>query len=295
MISFLTSIFPFNVTQGMGSPRLLFLSAICILIVQAIAQPPFLYNFCLDKGNYTRNSTYQANLNDLLSSLTSNTKIDYGFYNKSYGQNPDKVYALGLCRGDVKPEVCRSCLNNATNLLPLLCPYQKEAIGWYDYCMLRYSFRNIFGIREDSPSFYMWNINNVSANVNQFKQDLRTLLDRKRGQAAAGGSLRKFAVGNATAPNFQTLYALMQCTPDLSELDCSNCLDGAMGNIPQCCDGKQGGRVIGPSCSLRFEVDLFYDPSADNASTPSPSPSPPLAPSLSPPLTNTSAAKGTCC
>uniref|UniRef100_A0A2N9GGI6 Uncharacterized protein n=1 Tax=Fagus sylvatica TaxID=28930 RepID=A0A2N9GGI6_FAGSY len=206
----------------MGSPRLLFLSAICILIVQAIAQPQFLYNFCLDKGNYTRNSTYQANLNDLLSSLTSNTKIDYGFYNKSYGQNPDKVYALGLCRGDVKPEVCRSCLNNATNLLPLLCPYQKEAIGWYDYCMLRYSFRNIFGIKEDSPTFYMWNTNNVSANVNQFKQDLRTLLDRKRGQAAAGGSLRKFAVGNATAPNFQTLYALMQCTPDLSELDCNN-------------------------------------------------------------------------
>ena len=112
----------------MASPRLLFLSAICILIVQAIAQPPFLYNFCLDKGNYTRNSTYQENLNDLLSSLTSNPKIDYGFYNKSYGQNPDKVYALGLCRGDVKPEVCRSCLNNATNLLPLLCPYQKEAI-----------------------------------------------------------------------------------------------------------------------------------------------------------------------
>ncbi|GMY32332.1 putative receptor-like protein kinase At4g00960 [Fagus crenata] len=278
----------------MGSPRLLFLSAICILIVQAIAQPSFLYYSCLDNGNYTRNSTYQANLNDLLSSLTSNTKIDYGFYNKSYGQNPDKVYALGLCRGDVKPEVCRSCLNNATNLLPLLCPYQKEARGWYDYCMLRYSLRNIFGIKEDSAAFYMWNTNNVSANVNQFKQDLKTLLDRNRDQAAAGGSLRKFAVGKATAPNFQTLYALMQCTPDLSELDCSDCLDRAMGYIPQCCDGKQGGRVLGPSCSLRFEVYLFYDPSADNASTPSPSPSlsPPLAPSLSPPLTNTSAAKG---
>ena len=161
--------------------------------------------------------------------------------------------------------------------------------------MLRYSLRNIFGISEDTPIFHMWNTNNVSANVNQFKQDLRTLLDRKRSQAAAGGSLRKFAVGNATAPNFQTLYALMQCTPDLSELDCSNCLDGAMGYIPECCDGKQGGRVIKPSCSLRFEVGLFYDPSADNASTPSPSPSPPPTPSLSPPSTNTSAAKGTYC
>ncbi|GMY32342.1 cysteine-rich receptor-like protein kinase 29, partial [Fagus crenata] len=102
---------------------LLFLSAIFMLISQAISQPNFLYYSCLDKGNYTINSIYNANLNHLLSSLpslSSNTEIDNGFYNVSYGQNPDKVYALGLCRGDVKPEVCRSCLTNATNLLTLL-------------------------------------------------------------------------------------------------------------------------------------------------------------------------------
>ena len=279
--------------KAMASPRLLFLSAICILIVQAIAQGLILYNFCLDNGKYTRNSTYQENLNDLLSSLTSNTKIDHGFYNKSYGQNPDKVYALGLCRGDVKPEDCRSCLKNATNLLPRLCSYQKEAILYYGYCMLRYSFRNIFGTWEDIPVVNLLNDTNyVSANMNQFQKDLRTLLDRIRDQAAAGGSLRKFAAGNATGPNFHTLYALMQCTPDLSELDCSNCLDWAKG---KCCDSKPGGIVVGPSCSLRFEVYLFYDPSAENESTPSPSPSPPLAPSLSPPPTNTSVAKGTFC
>ena len=37
----------------------------------------------LDKGNYTNNSTNKANLNHLLSTLTSNTEIDYGFYNSS--------------------------------------------------------------------------------------------------------------------------------------------------------------------------------------------------------------------
>nr|POE57897.1 cysteine-rich receptor-like protein kinase 29 [Quercus suber] len=268
--------------------KLLFLSAICIFIAQAFAQPSFLYHFCLDNGNYTSNSTYKANLNQLLSSVSSNTEIDYGFYNSSYGQNPDKVYAIGLCRGDVKPDVCRSCLNNATNLLPLLCPNQKEAIGWYDYCMLRYTFRDIFGIMEASPVFYMWNNNNVSANVDQFNQDLRTLLDSQRVQAAKGGSLRKFAAGNATAPNFQTLYSLVQCIPDLSEQNCSDCLVGAMGDIPQCCDGKQGGRVVRPSCNLRYEVSLFYDPTAITV------PSPPLVPpaSPSPPSTNSPAAKG---
>ena len=119
---------------------------------------------------YTSSSTYNTNLNQVLSSLSSNTEIDYGFYNFSYGQSPDKVYSLGLCRGDAKPDICRSCLNNATNLLPLRCPNQKEAIGWYDYCMLRYSFRDIFGIMEISPPFYMCSGNNVSANYDQFSQ-----------------------------------------------------------------------------------------------------------------------------
>uniref|UniRef100_A0A7N2MRZ3 Gnk2-homologous domain-containing protein n=1 Tax=Quercus lobata TaxID=97700 RepID=A0A7N2MRZ3_QUELO len=210
-----------------------------------IHSPDFRYSDCLDKGNYASNSTYYTNLNQVLSSLSSNTEIDYGFYNFSYGKSPDKVYSLGLCRGDVKPDICRSCVNNATNLLPL------------------------------------------------FSQDLITLLDSKRVQAAAGGSLRKFAAGNATAPNNQTLYSVVQCTPDLSDQDCSDCLTGAMGEIPNCCDGKQGGRVIKPSCNLRFEVGLFYDATADNASSPSLSPPPPPVPSVSPPASNnTPAAKG---
>ena len=40
-------------------------------------------------------------------------------------------------------------------------------------------------------------------------------MDSKRIQAAVGGSLHRFAVGNATTPNFQTLFSLMQCTLDL--------------------------------------------------------------------------------
>jgi len=38
-----------------------------------------------------KNSTYQQNLNKLLSTLTSNTEITYGFYNITYGKDNDKV------------------------------------------------------------------------------------------------------------------------------------------------------------------------------------------------------------
>ena len=259
--------------------RLLFLSAICLFIAQAITDLPSFENssVCLDKGNYTSNSTYKANLNHLLSTLTSNTEINYGFYNSSYGQDPDKVYAIGLCRGDVNPYKCRSCLYNTTNLLTQQCPNQKEAMKQDEYCILRYSFRNIFGIMEDLPFYYQYNVNNQSGNLDTYNQDLRTLLDGLRNQAAAGGSLRKFAEAKSTGINFETQYALVQCTPDLSQTDCSDCLLSAFGQIPFCCDGKIGAIIFTPSCNFRYEEYSFFGPVAD----------------IAPPSTNTSAAKGT--
>ncbi|KAG7983850.1 hypothetical protein I3843_04G127100 [Carya illinoinensis] len=118
-----------------------------------------------------------------------------------------------------------------------------------------------------------------------FNDVLRTLLEGLRDEAAAGGSLRKYAVNNTIAPQFMTLYALVQCTPDLSREQCDNCLTGAFGNIPQCCSGKQGGRVITPSCNFRFEIYQFYNSTAEALP---PSISSPLAPpvSLPPPSSN---------
>ncbi|KAF3450457.1 hypothetical protein FNV43_RR06540 [Rhamnella rubrinervis] len=191
---------------------------------------------------------------------------------------------MGLCRGDVKQEACRSCLNYSTNSTEENCPNQKEAIEWYDECMLRYSNRSIFGVKEDSPRYWLWNVQNVSSNVDGFKQVLMTLLVDLKNKAAAGGSLRKFATGNETAPNFQTIYALVQCTPDLSLTQCTSCLDIAMVDLPKCCDQKVGGRVIGPSCILRYEVYLFYEPTSSSVVTP-PSPTPA-------PLTNTPTTQG---
>ncbi|KAM4113991.1 hypothetical protein ACJW30_04G036800 [Castanea mollissima] len=269
--------------------RLIFLSAICLFFAQAIIadRPDFKYSFaCLDKGNYTSNSTYKANLNHLLSILTSNTEIDYGFYNSSYGRDPDKVYAIGLCRGDVKPDECRICLSYTRNLLTQLCPNQKEAMRQDEYCILRYSFRNIFGIMEDDPVLTQHNRNDQSGSLVTYNQDLMTLLHGLRNQSAAGGSLRKFAEANSTGTNLKTKYALVQCTPDLSQTDCSDCLLSAFGQIHLCCDGKIGAVIFTPSCNFRYEEYTFFGPVADIA-TPSTNTS-----DIATPSTNTSAAKG---
>ena len=147
-----------------------------------------------------------------------------------------------------------------------------EAAIRYDYCMLRYSNRSILSVRESSVFVYLQNTESATDPIS-FNQTLSNLLFELIQRAASGGSLRKFATGNVDA-NFQPIYALVQCTPDLSQQDCTTCLETSFQQIPQCCAGKRGGRVITTSCILHFEMEPFYNVSA-GAPPSSPSPPPP--------------------
>ncbi|KAF7840701.1 Cysteine-rich receptor-like protein kinase 25 [Senna tora] len=240
---------------------------VIILISQATAQQDFLgYSCNNDNGNYTSNSAYHTNLNTLLSNISSNTQIDYGFYNFSYGQDSsDTVNAIAMCRGDVTLDSCRICLNDSIVRLTQMCPNQKEALGWYDNCMLRYSNRSIFHTKETSPSFCLGSVTNAS-DVDQFNQDLRSLLESLKSRAESGNSERKFATGDAQGPDFQTLYGLVQCTPDLSSQQCSDCLVEVISDLPGCSDGKIGGRIVTPSCNFRYENYRFYNLTSDSPS-----------------------------
>ncbi|XP_061979078.1 cysteine-rich receptor-like protein kinase 44 [Populus nigra] len=238
-------------------------------IVPITAQPDINFQLCVaENGNYTENSTYQANLKYLLNSVYSNTEIDYGFYNFSYGESSNKVYAIGLCRGDVKPDACRDCLNYSSRVLTARCPTEKEAIIGLDNCILRYASRYIFGLNEVAPYFFVHSLTNVS-DEKGFNRSLNSLLDSLQDEAAAGDSRRKYATGKISAPNFQTIYALSQCTPDLSQTECSSCLRNASARVGQCCQESQGGRVIYPSCNFRYEINQFYEiPTGEDPSPP---------------------------
>ncbi|KAG8382490.1 hypothetical protein BUALT_Bualt05G0082700 [Buddleja alternifolia] len=207
-----------------------------------------------------------------------------GFHNTSMGQNPDRVNVIALCRGDIQPDRCRSCIQDATIELLDLCPNQRQSIQWTEFCMLRYSNNsNIFGNMADSPVRMLLNTANVTS-PQQFNADLRALFDQLRVQAASGGSLIKVAAGNGTAPDFQTIYGLLQCSPDISPDDCSFCLTRAAQRIPGCCPDARGVRILQPSCTLRYETAPFYNLSRIQEAQPTALGPPPVPPLPSPPV-----------
>ncbi|XP_054787217.1 cysteine-rich receptor-like protein kinase 25 isoform X2 [Prosopis cineraria] len=266
-----------------------------ILISRCTNQSSYPEDYCFTSsifGTYAPNSTYQFNLNTLLSKLTSNPDVDYGFYNLSYGQSPNTVYGIGLCRGDVTPTTCRSCLRNSTTITQS-CDKYTTAITIHDECLLFYSNYIIFGL---VPALgFTIDDRSVTDNItdwNQYKQVLNGLLGSLSRQAASGDSRRKFAAGNTDAGSSRRkIYGIAQCMPDLIESECQNCLDGAISRIPECCEGSTGGRVVKPSCNIRFESHRFYEIAADAPISVSESP-PTLAPLLYPPSVNITTSQG---
>ncbi|KAK3024958.1 hypothetical protein RJ639_042765 [Escallonia herrerae] len=263
----------------MDSPRLCicFLFILNFLVSLTTPQPEFRSNLCSDSGNYTTNSTYAKNLNALLSSIPASSDLNSGgFFNSSIGQNPDQVYAIGLCRGDLAVASCRSCLNDSVQAITQECPNEKEAGRWHDNCMLRFSNRNILGSMDDSYVYVGFNVNNQTTPYNNVLEDL---LPDLRDQAAAG-DVRKYAHGEIQYIGHWTIYALEQCTPDISRLDCKRCLNSSIEDVFTYCTGRYGCSSIKPSCVLRFETYQFFQLVAD-------APPPPMPQSAPPKSTNT--------
>ncbi|KAK2405026.1 hypothetical protein P8452_10582 [Trifolium repens] len=231
-----------------------------------------------NRGNYTTNSIYDNNLKTVLSSFSSHTQINYGFYNFSYGQDPDKAYAIGLCRGDLSPNQCLTNINNSFVYLRQQCPNQKEAIVWGGDFTLWYSNRSIFGTVETSPTRYLVLVRDAS-DADMYKQSLSNLMKNLTEKAASGDSRRKYDADSVSDPaNFATIYGYVLCMPDLSSQQCTDCLVQTISEIPNCCNGKMGGNILKPSCRIRFDPYRFFNSTIvldSNATPPEPPSLPP--------------------
>ncbi|CAL9226564.1 unnamed protein product [Arabidopsis halleri] len=226
---------------------------------RASAQNPFyLYHNCSITTTYSSNSTYSTNLKTLLSSLSSrNASYSTGFQNATAGQAPDRVTGFFLCRGNVSPEVCRNCIAFAVNEALIRCRNDKEALLYYEQCLLRYSNRNILSTLNIDGGMYMQNARDfTSVKKDRFRDLVLTPMNLVAFEAAR--SLKKFAVRKIDLTASQSLYGMVQCTPDLTEQDCLNCLQQSINRVT---NDKIGGRMLLPSCSSRYDNYPFYNES----------------------------------
>ncbi|KAJ9566845.1 hypothetical protein OSB04_002811 [Centaurea solstitialis] len=220
----------------------------------------------------SNNTTFYSNLGRVLESLASdNTVSDYQFLNKSVGNSsPDIAYGLYLCRADVLPDQCRNCLLKARDDIKTTCPSSKAAVLWTDNCMLRYANYSMVSI-VDSASFASecnkLNISETGSEQRRFWEAGMTLMGQLATQALKNVKIKFVAFDKLAYDGNRSVYGYVQCTPDLSSSDCDRCLRESIDRLPQYCYGKQGARVLTPSCNVRFEIYRFLTFPADRLDT----------------------------
>ncbi|KAL5194986.1 Cysteine-rich receptor-like protein kinase 25 [Glycine soja] len=230
--------------------------------------PAYLSHNCSSNETMiTTDRAFLSNLKSLLSSLSSNFTTKTGFSKTTVdGKNPsDTVSGLFMCRGNLSTILCQQCVLNATQRISSECPSSKEAIIWYNHCLLRYSnnrsslistvdttlaptYQNFSIVNTSNPnqlqSFFTWNMANALPEVKSMIED---------------STIKNYGTKEVKLNDQQTLYTLAQCTPDLSNDDCGSCLDKIFKyEIPWCCLASPEGKVLSPSCYIMFGLSPFY-------------------------------------
>uniref|UniRef100_A0ACD5WU53 Uncharacterized protein n=1 Tax=Avena sativa TaxID=4498 RepID=A0ACD5WU53_AVESA len=230
---------------------------------------------CNNGTSYAANSTYQSNLRSLLASLAANASRSLfppvGFTTAAVGASPDKVWGLGLCRGDTNGTDCESCLA----LVPDIafgqgdyCMGVKEVSVFYDRCLVHYSFRDFL----TSPDNRIVELrgagdDNVTRDAGRFDALVVSLVGALSDWAAFNTTTR-YAVGTMVSDDgFATangavvhrINGLVQCTPDQAPGKCRDCLQALIDEMPEAFNGSTGGHILRVWCNFRFEVFEFYD------------------------------------
>ncbi|KAB5533826.1 hypothetical protein DKX38_016912 [Salix brachista] len=226
----------------------------------AYADPP--YKSCSNNSSYSDNSPFKNNLENLMSYLRSNTSVSK-LYNTSTGNDLDRIYAQYMCLNYATHDECSTCIKVASQTITRLCPGDKEAVVWEELCQLRYSSQNFsahLDVSRNIPQYIKKEVKNPA----QFRLVVKETLDNLIEQASFNASANMYATREVTTDTY-TLYALAQCSADLSPYDCNTCLQVSRANTSSCCDASRGVRGLSRSCYLWYEFYSFYEGETNSA------------------------------
>lgn len=66
------------------------------------------------------------------------------------------------------------------------------------------------------------------------------------------------------------VYGLVQCSRDLTNEGCRQCLEAMLTQVPKCCERKIGWQVLTISCGIKYDDYNFYTFKNQTSSVPVP-------------------------
>ncbi|KAJ0966088.1 hypothetical protein J5N97_027226 [Dioscorea zingiberensis] len=229
---------------------------------------PILIN-CPTASNYTTPSPFATNLALLLRNLTATAANSPTLFSSA---TIGSAYGLAQCRPDATPSDCTTCLNRSTTAFSTRCPSGHSAAIRFDLCLLRYSDHPFFS-QPANDGFSLLDNNFNASNPTLFTRRVNDLMDQISSDAPQTSS--RFGADKSSFLDSGDVYGMVQCTRDLSDSDCAQCLNQAVGAMRGYCYDKIGCQALSMSCTARYETYPFFSISLV---APPPTPAPPPLP-----------------
>ncbi|XP_010690637.2 putative cysteine-rich repeat secretory protein 5 [Beta vulgaris subsp. vulgaris] len=204
-------------------------------------------------------TNYINNVNSLLSVLISESSA--GFFNASAGDDSGRAYGWFLCRGDLSAERCDNCLHRVRDFIVRqpISNYHPNAIVSSSNleCVIRYANSSTALVYRRNTTH---TVQGFGDRLSQHRQYNTTLLFTMQ------DVVRLISSGILTNPYFFTtevgvtgtsdrIFMLSQCTPDISRMNCSDCLHDLYTTFPPT---SMGGNILGSNCLLTYNNEPFF-------------------------------------
>ncbi|XP_052161153.1 cysteine-rich receptor-like protein kinase 6 isoform X2 [Oryza glaberrima] len=236
-------------------------------VLALLAAAPAASEVVCSGRRYAANSSFDASLQQVARTLPGNASSSPLLF--ATLAVAGEAYALALCQGGTSAGSCNFCVAQTMRDGEHACAGDADVAMYDDICTVRFSDRDFLAATTNSPEKLVvagsQSQKLVPSAAGRFYRLVGELLDATADYAVANSTAR-FATGDVGVGGyfdgepFSKIYALAQCTPDLTPAQCRACLASAMEEMTRqvFAASSPGGKVIGERCGLRFEVFSFY-------------------------------------
>ncbi|XP_023526414.1 cysteine-rich repeat secretory protein 12-like isoform X1 [Cucurbita pepo subsp. pepo] len=229
-------------------------SFLLLFLVTSALSPPssatttaesFVYGGC-SQTKYTSGSTYESNLNSILTSLINSASFTlYTNSTVAGAGDGDTVYGLFQCRGDFQNAACAKCVAHAVAQLGSICLDACGGALQLEGCFVKYDNVSFLGVEDKTVVVKKCGAVMGYDSGGWARRD--AVLAYLAAADGSGGGYQPFRVGGSG-----DVQGVAQCVGDLDAGECQDCVVTAVGRLKAECAAAGWGDVFLGKCYARF-------------------------------------------